>query len=73
MKKILSAFLITTMAGCANMTSAQFGDLMLQAVAQRVATSPGYNWQQGIRDGQDAYTQNLINHRLMQVITNDRY
>jgi hypothetical protein len=73
MNTIFKALLITTLTGCANMTSAQFGDIMLQALAQRVATSPGYNWQQGIRDGQDAYTQNLINHRLMQVITNDRY
>lgn len=64
--------IVFSLFGCTTMSSEQIGDIAIKALANRVATQPGYNWQQGIRDGQNDYTQHLINYRLQQEILNNQ-
>lgn len=72
--KLMISLVTLLLAGCANMTKGQIGDLLIKAAAYRLATSPGYNYQQGLQQSQqwmqqsqDNYTRLLINQRLFQM------
>lgn len=51
------------LAGCAGMTTEKFGDIVVQVLAARLAAGPGYNYQQGLEQGQ-AYLRDAEQRRL---------
>jgi hypothetical protein len=59
MKTLLLAALL--LSGCTTMSGEQFTDLALGVLAARIATGPGYNYQQGMRD-----SQNFNNNAMLQ-------
>lgn len=64
---------VLMLSGCTTMTSKDFGDLMLRALAARVASGSGYNNQQAMRDGQNYINaaQDRADRQYQQMLNND--
>ena len=48
------------------MDSVSYEDVLLGVLAVGIAGGNGYDYKQGIRDGNDSYYQNLRNHQAIQ-------